>query len=211
MPAHTKTNRKTHSLTQWGKQLERQAGSHTHTPSRFLPIIHLAVLRCVQRETHNIYWFNWKWPSRCVAGAGHHGKQLAGREDLFFSLLLFIETRDLVFLINTNWFFFFVCFLFSLEQYRYRAPNIIQRMQTTTCIWMLRLVFVGVVLTMRRSSIIIYSCQNFSAWGSLSFVPEWYVCPHDIGKYVRNRWKLLSLCLFVSSCWFWIWITQQVL
>lgn len=187
MPTRTKTNRKTHSLTQWEKQLDRQAGSYTHTPSRFLPIIHLAALRWVQRETHKLYWFHWQWPSCCVAGAGHHGKQLAGREDLFFSLFLFIETRDLVFLINAN-----------------------QRMPTTTCFWMLRVVFVSVVLTMRRSSINIYSCQNFSAWGSLSFVPEWYVCPHDIGKYVRNRWKLLSLCLFVSSCWHWIW-TQQVL
>lgn len=96
----------------------------------------------------------------------------AGRQrSLILCSVFVLHMRHLMFLINTKRISLFV-FLFPLEQWGYRAQNRTQRKQTTTCMEMLRVVFVSVLLTMSRSSTIIIRCQTFSAPGQLGFSPR---------------------------------------
>lgn len=98
--------------------------------------------------------------------------QTAGRQgSLILCSFSVVHMRHLMFLINTNRISLFV-FLFPLEQCGYRVQNRTQRKQTTTCVEMLRVVFVSVLLTMSRSSTIMIRCQDFSALGQLGFSPR---------------------------------------
>lgn len=105
--------------------------------------------------------------------------ETAGKQESLILCSFFVHMRHMIFLINTQW---LSLFSLSTGTIQIEGAKYNERMQTKPCLWMLWVVFVSVVLTMRRSSTIIYR-----------FLVPGAACPRPIYKYVI--WCDSTTCL----------------